>query len=143
MVKNITVKESPNFLASFIASLVLHLAIGGYIIYDLKEFRMRLQHYDDLKTDKKGRVVVKFKLPDTLTTYRATAIAVKSNLFGIKENEIIVQNPINVKTALPRKLRVRDTSFAGVVATNLTNKTEEISISIESDILTIEGNKTK
>lgn len=96
-----------------------------------------------LKTNKKGEVTVKFKLPDNLTTYRATAIGVNNNLFGIKENEILVQNPINVKTALPRKLRVRDTSFAGVIATNLTGKEQEIMISISTDILTVEGDKTK
>jgi TonB family protein len=48
MVKNITVKESPNFLASFIASLVLHLAIGGYIIYDFKD---NLSIAKNLQTD--------------------------------------------------------------------------------------------
>ncbi|MEJ2267882.1 MAG: hypothetical protein P8X70_02285, partial [Nanoarchaeota archaeon] len=31
------------------------------IIYDLKEFRMRLQHYDDLKTDKKDAAILALK----------------------------------------------------------------------------------
>jgi len=104
-----------------------------------KDFRPTAVFEPYLKTDKKGIVTVKFKLPDTLTTYRCTAIGVKKELFGIKENEIMVQNPINIRTALTRRLRVRDTSFAGVIATNLDTKKHKITVSIESDILKIEG----
>jgi uncharacterized protein YfaS (alpha-2-macroglobulin family) len=96
-----------------------------------------------LKTDEKGIVKLKFKLPDTLTTYRCTAIAVKDDLFGIKEGEIIAQNILNVRTALTRKLRVRDTSFAGVVITNLDGKDHELTVSCDSDILVIENEKSK
>jgi alpha-2-macroglobulin len=96
-----------------------------------------------LVTDNDGFVTVKFKLPDTLTTYRCTAIAVNRNNFGIKENEILVKNPINVRMALPRKLRLRDTTFAGVIVTNLDKNEHEVNVSIESDILTVEGDKTK
>jgi TonB family protein len=48
MVKNITIKENPNFLVSFIASLAIHLAIGGYIIYDFKD---NLSIAKNLQTD--------------------------------------------------------------------------------------------
>ena len=96
-----------------------------------------------LLTDENGLAKVKCKLPDTLTTYRCTALAVKQSDFGIKESETIVQNPVNVRTALPRKLRIRDTSFAGVIITNLDNKEHEITVNFESDILEVDGDKTK
>ncbi len=108
-----------------------------------KDFRPTAVFEPYLKTDKKGSVTVKFKLPDTLTTYRCTAIGVKQEFFGIKENEIMVQNPINVRTALTRRLRVRDTAFAGVIATNLDVKKQKITVSIESDILKIDGETEK
>lgn len=104
-----------------------------------KDFRPTAVFKPYLKTDKNGIVKIKFKLPDTLTTYRCTAVAVKKNLFGINENEIMVQNPINVRTALPRRLRVRDTSFAGVIITNLDSAEQKVSVSIDSDIIQIDG----
>ena len=108
-----------------------------------KDFRPTAIFEPYLKTDKNGKAKVKFKLPDTLTTYRCTAVAVKEDLFGIKEGEVMVQNPINVRTALPRRLRVRDTSFAGVIVMNLDSKEHEVKISLSSDLLTIDGKKTK
>jgi len=106
-----------------------------------KDFRPTAFFEPYLKTDENGEVKVKFKLPDSLTTYRCTAVAVNKDLFGITENEIQVKNLINVRTALPRKLRVRDTSFAGVILTNLDSKEHEVTVSIETDILTVEGTK--
>ena len=108
-----------------------------------KDFRPTAVFKPYLKTDKDGIVKVKFMLPDTLTTYRCTAVAVKKDLFGIKENDIMVQNPINVRAALPRRLRVRDTSFAGIIATNLDEKEHEIVVSLKSDILKIDGKDKK
>ena len=35
------------------------------------------------------------------------------------EDEVVVQNPINVRAALPRSLRVGDEAQAGVILTNL------------------------
>jgi uncharacterized protein YfaS (alpha-2-macroglobulin family) len=108
-----------------------------------KDFRPLAVFEPYLKTDMNGEVVVRFKLPDSLTTYRCTAIAVKENNFGIHETEIMVKNPVNVRTALPRKLRLRDTSFAGVIVTNLDGEEHEVTVSIESDILSIDGETTK
>jgi uncharacterized protein YfaS (alpha-2-macroglobulin family) len=96
-----------------------------------------------LVTDSQGKVVVRFKFPDTLTTYRSTALVVKENIFGIKEQEIMVQNPINVRTALPRLLRVRDTAIAGVIITNLAKETQKVTVSVKTDILDIFGNAEK
>lgn len=96
-----------------------------------------------LTTDKDGVAKVKFKLPDTLTTYRVTALAINDDNYGLKESETMVKNPINVRMALPRKLRLRDTTFAGVVVTNLDSETHEVTVKIESDLLTIDGDSEK
>ncbi len=96
-----------------------------------------------LKTDANGIAIAKFKFPDTLTTYRATAIVINSNRFGIQEREIMVQNPLNVRTALPRRLRLRDTAKAGVVLTNLSGSDQEVSVALDPGILRLNGEKEK
>jgi len=96
-----------------------------------------------LKTNSEGLAVARFTLPDTLTTYRATAIALDGNRIGYVENEVLVQNPINVRTALPRQMRIRDTAFAGCILHNLDNKSHKVNIEIESDIISIAGDRRK
>lgn len=78
-----------------------------------------------------GKVTCKFKLPDTLTTYRITAFGVCGELLALQEDEIVVQNPINVQQVMPRRMRERDTSELGVLLSNLDNAEHEITISLE------------
>jgi hypothetical protein len=97
-----------------------------------------------LITGKDGTVTVTFKLPDLLTRFRATAVVSKAELFGLGESEILVQNPINVRTALPRRLRVGDSATAGVVLTNLDAKPHEVTISLTAgDPLVLKGTAKK
>ena len=84
-----------------------------------------------LKTDADGRVTVKFKLPDTLTTYRITAFGVNGELLALQEDEIAVQNPINVQQVLPRELRERDTAELGVLLTNLDGQAHDVTVSLK------------
>ena len=94
-----------------------------------------------LKTDKNGLVKVTYKLPDTLTTYRSTVIALNGADLGYHENEIMVQNPINVRTALPRRMRVRDTALAGCVVHNIDSKEHTVTVSVRSDLISVAGEK--
>jgi uncharacterized protein YfaS (alpha-2-macroglobulin family) len=95
------------------------------------------------KTNSKGEAVMRFKLPDSLTTYRLTAFVISGYKVGIKEGELLVQNPINVRAALPRAFRDRDTAAAGVVMKNLTASPQKVKVSAESDILEIGGESAK
>ena len=83
-----------------------------------------------LKTDEKGLVTARFKLPDTLTTYRVTVFGVNGELLALQEDEIAVQNPINVQQVLPRELRERDTSEVGLLLTNLDDKAHAVTVSL-------------
>ncbi|HEY9594537.1 MAG TPA: MG2 domain-containing protein, partial [Spirochaetia bacterium] len=83
-----------------------------------------------LMTGRDGTVSVRFRLPDQLTKFRSTAVAVKGDLFGIAEGEILVQNPVNVRTALPRRMRVGDAATAGVVLTNIDAKPHTMNVSL-------------
>ena len=84
-----------------------------------------------LKTDGNGQIKAKFKLPDTLTTYRVTVFGVNGELLALQENEIAVQNPINVQQVLPRQLRERDTSELGILLTNLDDKAHDVTVSLK------------
>ncbi|MBN2531643.1 MAG: hypothetical protein JXB88_02060 [Spirochaetales bacterium] len=108
-----------------------------------KDFRALAVFRAGLVTDSTGSAECRFTLPDTLTTYRMTAIAVKDDLFGRQEEELMVQNPLNVRTALTRRLRIRDTSFAGVVITNLDTKSHDVKVKAESDIIKIDDTVEK
>ncbi len=90
-------------------------------------------------TDQDGYARVDFLLPDSLTSYRVTALALHGNRLGIEEDEILVQNPVNIRTALPRRFRNRDSVAAGVVLTNTTAEDQELTIRVESDILRVAG----
>lgn len=108
-----------------------------------KDFRPTAVFVPYLTTDRNGEAVVRFTLPDTLTTYRATAVAVRNDAFGISERELLVNNPINVVPQVPGTLRERDTVFSGVIVTNLGSQAEEVSVTAESSFLTVEGNPAR
>ncbi|HUI72410.1 MAG TPA: alpha-2-macroglobulin family protein, partial [Spirochaetia bacterium] len=93
-----------------------------------------------LRTGKDGAVTVSFKLPDLLTKFRVTAVVSKEQLFGLGENEIVVQNPINVRSALPRRMRLGDSATAGVVLTNLDTKPHAVTVTLATaDLLALKG----
>ena len=82
-------------------------------------------------TDKSGKATCSVTLPDSLTSYRITAVAIDdSNAFGKAEEEISVCEPISVRTALPRMLRLDDKAELGVVISNLTGKAQNVNVEI-------------
>jgi len=81
-----------------------------------------------LKTDAEGKVTAEFTLPDSLTTYRITAVGVQGELLALHEEEITVQNTVNVLPVRPRRLRERDTSECGVLISNLDSKAHSITV---------------
>jgi uncharacterized protein YfaS (alpha-2-macroglobulin family) len=74
---------------------------------------------------------VKFKLPDSLTTSRCTAVAVGTEDFGIREHDLQVSAPLTAVAALPGKLRWRDTGTASLILTNLEKNMVEAAVSLD------------
>jgi uncharacterized protein YfaS (alpha-2-macroglobulin family) len=99
-------------------------------IEERKDFNPTAVFEPCLVTDETGKVAVTFTLPDTLTTYRITVFGVRGDLFALKESEIAAQNNINVREILPRRLRERDTTEAGVLVSNLDSASHKISVSM-------------
>jgi uncharacterized protein YfaS (alpha-2-macroglobulin family) len=108
-----------------------------------KDFRATAVFEPGLVTGADGRVSLRFLLPDQLTTFRTTAVAAKDDLFGMAEGQIIVQNPINVRAALPRSLRVGDEAEAGVIVTNLDSQARAVTVTVHSDRLDIRDRPEK
>ncbi|MGP1577587.1 MAG: MG2 domain-containing protein [Treponema sp.] len=82
-----------------------------------------------LTTDVQGTVTAKFVLPDTLTSYRITAVGTKADLFALHEEEITVRNLVNVLPVMPRRLRERDTAECGVLISNTDSRDHCITVS--------------
>jgi alpha-2-macroglobulin len=94
-------------------------------------------------TDRDGVARVSFTLPDSLTTYRCTAFVVAGGRFGLSEEDLRVQQPINVLPILPERVRVRDTITASVLVSNMDRSDHEVTIGVEPGLLGSDGETTK
>jgi uncharacterized protein YfaS (alpha-2-macroglobulin family) len=95
-----------------------------------KDFRPTAVFEPYLVTGDDGTVTVKFKLPDSLTTYRCTAVAVGREEFGVREQDLRVSAPLTAVAALPRKLRWRDTGTVSLILSNLEKEAVEAQVSL-------------
>ena len=111
--------------------------------HERKDFRPLALFEPFVVTNDQGLAKVSFKLPDSLTTYRLTAVALSGSRLGLSEAELLVQNPVNVRAALPRRFRNRDTAAAGVILQNLTKTAQTVTVGAASDILRVEGEATR
>ena len=100
-----------------------------------KDFRPTAVFEPYLVTGPDGTVKVNFDLPDSLTTYRCTAVAVGLSDFGIAEQDLRVSAPLTAVAALPRKLRWRDTGTVSLILTNLENTVVEAKVSVETEMI--------
>ncbi|MBX3172587.1 MAG: Ig-like domain-containing protein [Candidatus Eremiobacteraeota bacterium] len=71
-----------------------------------------------LQTDAQGRARVTFKLPDSLTAFRLSAIAHQQSQFGRGEGEIRVSRALALTPSWPRFCNLGDESNAGVTVHN-------------------------
>jgi uncharacterized protein YfaS (alpha-2-macroglobulin family) len=99
-----------------------------------KDFRPTAVFEPYLLTGADGTVTVKFRLPDSLTTYRCTAVAAGRETFGLAERDLPVSAPLTAVAALPRKLRWRDTGAVSLILNNLSGEEAEarVSLAVES-----------
>ncbi|GHV18393.1 hypothetical protein FACS189493_7780 [Spirochaetia bacterium] len=103
-----------------------------------KDFRPTAVFEPYLVTGSDGTVRVTFSLPDSLTTYRCTAVAVGQDAardaghpaFGIQERDLRVSAPMTALIAGPRKLRWRDTAQVSLILTNLENTPSDARITL-------------
>jgi alpha-2-macroglobulin len=86
-----------------------------------------------VKTDSSGRAVVELKLPDSLTRYRITAVAVDTGKrFGKYESNITAKQPLMVRPSAPRFMNFGDKMDLPVVIQNQTDKDMAVDVAIRA-----------
>lgn len=95
------------------------------------DFRYTAFFEPALMTDENGKATYTFKTPSNLSTFRMTAFGICGELLALQEDEFIIQNPVNVQSVQPKKLRPGDKSECGVLLTNLSSSEQEIKVSIK------------
>ncbi|MCR5762049.1 MAG: alpha-2-macroglobulin [Treponema sp.] len=102
----------------------------GDKMQERKNFDPTAVFVPDLVTDSDGNAAYEFKLPDSLTAYRITAVGVCKNDFALSEDQMDVANPVSVRTALPRKLRLNDAGEVGVVISNIDGVAHDVNVTL-------------
>ena len=93
-----------------------------------------------LTTDEDGTASFKLQLPDNATTWRARARAVTADTqAGEGESELVVTQPLLVRPALPRFLRVGDEVTLRTLVRNGTDAPRRVTVTIAVEGVTLDG----
>jgi uncharacterized protein YfaS (alpha-2-macroglobulin family) len=96
--------------------------MGGLSLSEVQlrgDFKSTAYWNPSVTTDTEGNAVVKFKLPDNLTTFRVMSVAqTTDSRFGRNSADFKVAKPLLMLPALPRFARVGDSFQGGVLLTN-------------------------
>ena len=91
-----------------------------------------------LTTGEDGTAGFELHLPDNTTTWRASAQAVTADArAGSGSSELLVTQPLLVRPALPRFLRVGDEAMLRTLVTNRTDGALSVTVDIEADGVTL------
>ncbi len=108
------------------------------------DFRQTAYFNPRVLTDAQGKASVKFKLPDSLTTYRLIAVAVgDAEHYGYGSTSVTARKQLMARPALPRFIRTGDRVEAGVVVATSELDPREVNVRVESSGLVVEGPATK
>lgn len=84
-----------------------------------KDFSASAYFNPSIVTDAEGKAKVRFKLPDSLTTYRLMAVVASADdRFGYAEKHVTTSRPLMVRPALPRFARAGDRFQASAIVTS-------------------------
>jgi len=97
-----------------------------------------------VKTDSNGRAVIDVKLPDNLTRYRITAVAVDTGKrFGKSESTITAKQPLMVRPSAPRFMNFGDKIQMPIVVQNQTDKDMAVDVAVRVTNAELTGEKAK
>jgi uncharacterized protein YfaS (alpha-2-macroglobulin family) len=104
------------------------------------DFKSTAYWNPSLTTDASGTAVVRFKLPDNLTTFRIMAVVqTRDSRFGRGDKDFKVVKPVLLLPALPRFARVGDAFQGGVLLTNNTTARGTIRLSLQANGIDAQG----
>ncbi len=97
-----------------------------------QDFRETAAWFPQIETDAKGKAHVEFALPDSLTEYRLSALAItKENEFGWGQARIKASLPLSGQVILPRFAMVGDEVELRVLVHNHTANEETVRVRLE------------
>jgi uncharacterized protein YfaS (alpha-2-macroglobulin family) len=102
------------------------------------DFRSTAVWRPDVVTDQSGKATVKFKLPDSLTSWTATArAATAGSQFGIASSTARTNQPLVVRLEAPRFFVVGDTATVSAVINNNTDKPMRVAATLGAEGLVV------
>lgn len=130
-VYNLTIDKYHNFFAE------------GFLVHNDKGsprelFKDTAYWNPSVRTDENGRAKITFKLPDNLTTWVISGVAVTAETkVGQTFSEVIVSKDVIVRPILPNLLRVGDKPIISALVQNFTenNKTFDINLNFDSGLI--------
>jgi alpha-2-macroglobulin len=109
-----------------------------------KDFAALAHFAPSLRTDANGHVRVKFKVPDSLTRYRVSAIAVAgSEYYGKVETTLTARRPLMVRPAAPRFLNYGDKFQLAFLLQNQTSTPMQAEVAVRGSNIRILGAQGK
>ena len=97
-----------------------------------------------LTTDEQGKAAFDLHLPDNTTAWRARARAVSAETqVGEGESELLVTQPLLVRPALPRFLRVGDSVDLRTLVRNGAAEAREVTVTVEAEGVTLDDDAAR
>lgn len=98
----------------------------------------------DIETDASGTAHTSIKLPDNLTSWRATAIGVTgATQVGLTHVNFRARKPLSVRLELPSFLVQQDTQKITAIITNDTGQDREVNVRLEAQGIGVSGQMTQ
>ncbi|MDO8563212.1 MAG: MG2 domain-containing protein, partial [Candidatus Limnocylindria bacterium] len=115
---------------------------GGGLASDRarQEFRNTAYWSAQVTTKSDGTAGVDVKLPDNLTTWRTQARAISGDtMVGEGTNELVSTQPLLLRPALPRFLRVGDAAELRVLVRNATGAPSNVNVALQAEGVSVDG----
>jgi uncharacterized protein YfaS (alpha-2-macroglobulin family) len=117
---------------------------GGESTSARRDFRQSAYFNPALMTDASGKATARFKLPDSLTTFRLMAVATSlDDRYGYGESRIVTSRRLMARPALPRFLRAGDSLDAGVVVSGKAFGPAKVTVTANVSGIELRGDKEK
>lgn len=111
---------------------------GGPPIAVRSDFRADAVWVPAATTDAYGKVQIPVHMPDSLTRYRLTAVAVdEGRHFGLGETTLTSRLPLQVRPSLPRFLNVGDQAELPFLVHNRTSAELTVELAVQADNITM------
>jgi uncharacterized protein YfaS (alpha-2-macroglobulin family) len=105
-----------------------------------QDFRNTAHWTAQLVTKDDGTASVDVKMPDNLTTWRMQVRAVSGDTqVGEGTNELISTQPLLLRPALPRFLRVGDSAQIRTLVRNATDKESDVNVTLKAEGVNVRG----